>query len=238
MSDALKELAKNGTLRVAINTGNRALVQQSGAALEGISPALARRLAAELGAQLETIVYDGAGKVFADAGADIWDVAFLAIDPVRAEKIAYTRPYITIEATFAVREGSDMRDVHDVDRAGHSILTSIGSAYDLHLTKTLQHARLERLGTPPESFEAFRAGNWDAVAGVRASLERAFGDDSGIRILPGVLTKVEQAMVLPGPDHPAIAALDDFVKRALDDGFVAHVLEERDRPRPWSRPRG
>jgi len=40
-----------------------------------------------------------------------------------------------------------------------------------------------------------------------------------------VLTKVEQAVVLPRPDHPATADLDAFVKRALDDGFVAEFLE-------------
>ena len=226
MSGTLQKLAQNRRLRVAINTGNRALVQQNGEALEGISPALARRLAAELGVQMRPVVYDGAGKVFDDASADVWDVAFLAIDPKRAERISYTRPYIMIEATFAVREGSSIADIGDVDCKGHSVLTSIGSAYDLHLTKTLQHAQHDRFGTPPESFEAYRNGNWDAVAGVRASLEQAFGNDPGIRILPGVLTKVEQAMALPRPDHPAIPALDDFVKRALESGFVAEVLSD------------
>ncbi|MFK7745862.1 MAG: transporter substrate-binding domain-containing protein [Roseobacter sp.] len=229
MKAVLKELAKDGVLRVAINTGNRALVQQNGHALEGISPALARRLADELGAGLDTIVYEGAGKVFADADQGIWEVAFLAIDPKRAEKIAFTRPYITIEVTFAVWDTSIIRDVSDVDRAGHRILTSVGSAYDLHLTKTLQRASLDRVGTPPQSFEAFRAGDWDAVVGVRASLDRAFAQDASIRILPGVLTKVEQAMVLPHPTHPATAELDDFVKRALGEGFVADVLSG-DRP--------
>ena len=224
MSVALQNIATTGTLRVAINTGNRALVQQNGEVLHGISPALAKRLAAELGMPMSPIIYDGAGKVFDDAGADVWDVAFLAIDPKRAERISYTRPYITIDATFAVREGSSIRDVADVDCAGHSVLTSIGSAYDLHLTKTLLHARHDRLGTPPESFEAYRTGDWDAVAGVRASLEQAFANDPGIRILPGVLTKVEQAMVLPHSDHPSTPALDDFVKRALESGFVADEL--------------
>ena len=36
-----------------------------------------------------------------------------------------------------------------------------------------------------------------------------------------ILTKVEQAMVLPGADNPLITALDDFVARAITDGFVA-----------------
>ncbi|WP_425040670.1 transporter substrate-binding domain-containing protein [Primorskyibacter sp. S187A] len=219
----LENLPRGGALRAAINTGNRALVQQGESGLHGISPALARRLATELGVQLEPVVYDGAGQVFEDADRDRWDVAFLAVDPKRAEKVAFTRPYITIEATFAVRAGSAIEDVHQVDRDGLRLLTSKDSAYDLHLSKMLQHAKHDRSGTPSESFERFRSGGWDAVAGVRASLEQAFGADPDFRILPGVLTKVEQAMVLPGHDHPLIDVLDAFVGRCIADGFVASV---------------
>lgn len=221
MTSTLDTLARDTRLRVAINTGNRALVQQDGDILNGISPALARRLATEIGAQMVPVIYDGAGKVFDDAEHDKWDVGFLAIDEKRARKIAFTRPYIVIEATFAVRASSDLTDVGDVDRAGLRVLTSTGSAYDMHLTKSLQHATLERSGTPPESFAEFRAGRCDAVAGVRESLAGFFGDDPAVRILPGVLTSVRQAMVLPRADHPLIGALDDFVARAIADGFVA-----------------
>ena len=94
MQAELKTLARDGVLRVAINTGNRALVQQDGSNLTGVSPALAERLAQEIGARMEPVVYSGAGKVFDDAHLDKWDVGFLAIDPMRAEKIAFTRPYI------------------------------------------------------------------------------------------------------------------------------------------------
>lgn len=220
----LSAIAKNGTLRAAINTGNRALVQLEGDRLTGVSPALARRLAKEIGAEFQPTIYEGAGKVFADAGKDLWDVAFLAIDATRAERISFTRPYHVIEATYAVRADAPFRDVGDADRNGVTILTATGSAYDMYLGANLSNASLEHSGTPTESFADFREGRGDFVAGVRASLERFFAGDKGIRILPGVLTKVEQAMVLPGPGNPLIGALDDFVSRALDDGFVAHHL--------------
>lgn len=221
MQTDLKKLAKDGALRCAINTGNRALVQMDGTDLKGVSPALARRLAAEIGAQLTPVIYDGAGKVFADADKDIWDVGFLAIDAERAEKISFTRPYVTIEATYAVRAASDLHDVEDVDRVGVKVLTSAGSAYDMHLTTVLERAVLERSGTPSESFAEFRDGRCDAVAGVRESLAGFFGNNPSVRILPGVLTSVRQAMVLPDRNDPLIEALDDFVARAIEDGFVA-----------------
>ena len=227
MTHELADIAKGGVLRVAINTGNRALVQIDGDDLSGVSPELARRLAASLGATLKPVVYSGAGKVFADAENDVWDVGFLAIDATRAQKVSFTRPYHVIEATFAVRAASPLQDVTDVDRAGVSVLTSTGSAYDMYLSANLKHADLERSGTPSESFVEFQEGRGDVVAGVRASLMRHFGDDPGFRILPGVLTRVSQAMVLPGCDNAKIAALDAFLGAAIDDGFVARAIEAR-----------
>jgi len=218
------QIARGGVLRAAINTGNRALVQTQGKEFTGVSPALARRLADELGARFDPVIYGGAGKVFADAEADVWDVAFLAIDATRARKICFTRPYHVIEATYAVRAGTPIADVDAADRAGVTVLTSAGSAYDMYLTSSLRHAKLERSGTPPESFAEFRSGRGDLVAGVRASLEQFFRDDPGVRILPGVLTRVEQAMVLPGSRNPLIRALDAFLTRAIEDGFVAVEL--------------
>ncbi len=221
----LKTLAHNGLLRVAINTGNRALVQDNGGEFAGVSPALARRLATKIGATFEPVVYDGAGKVFADVDADIWDVAFLAIDATRAQKVSFTKPYHTIEATYAVRVGGPVETVETADRSGLTVLTSTGSAYDMYLSATLKHAALEHSGTPTESFAEFAAGRGDVVAGVRASLERFFAGNPAVRVLPGVLTRVEQAMVIPGADNPLVAALDGFVADAINDGFVAAELE-------------
>lgn len=221
MPNGLHSLAKDGILRVAINTGNRALVQQDGQRLTGVSPALAQRLAGEIGARMEAVMYKGAGQVFADAGNDLWDVGFLAIDATRAQRIAFTKPYIVIEATYAVRRNAHFQAIHEVDRTGVQVLTAKGSAYDMYLTEALRHATLERFGTPPESFAAFRDGRCDAVAGVRASLDDFFDGDPSVRVLPGALTSVRQAMVLPDRDDPRIADLNDFVARAIADDFVA-----------------
>ena len=224
MPDKLSELVRNGVLRAAINTGNRALVQQQGGDLRGVSPALARRLAAELAARLEPVIYDGAGKVFDDAGNDLWDIAFLAIDQIRAKKVTFSRPYHRIEATYAVRSSSPIQTPDEADRDGITVLASKGSAYELYLTRALRKAKLECSATPGESFDVFRAGKGEVVAGIRASLERAFGGDPDYRVLPGVLTSVEQAMVLPRPNDPRRAELDAFVARAIDSGFVAREM--------------
>ena len=216
----LAGLAPKGRLRAAINTGNRALVQVVAGALEGPSPTLARRLAREIGVPLEPVLYEGAGRVFADAGRGVWDVAFLAVDATRAQAVSFTRPYHRIKATYAVREGGQVTSPEDADREGVTILASQGSAYQLHLERVLRHATLRVGGTPGETFERFRAGEGDLVAGVRESLRRAFDGTDGIRVLPGTLVEVRQAMVLPGPGAPLLPLLDAFVAREVARGLA------------------
>ena len=102
--DALKDLAPTGKLRAAINLGNGVLAQKDPASSEpkGITPDLARELAKRLGVPLEMVVFESAGKVFDGAKTGAWDVAFIAIEPMRAAEIDFTAPYVIIEGTYMV----------------------------------------------------------------------------------------------------------------------------------------
>ncbi|MDJ0859230.1 MAG: transporter substrate-binding domain-containing protein [Dinoroseobacter sp.] len=214
-------------IRAAINTGNRALVQQSDdGRLGGVSPALAAAWAEAQGATLEPVVYRGARKVFDDAGSGAWDIAFLAIDPARAGRVSFSVPYVQIEASYAVRADSPFQAVQEADAPGVQILTGRGSAYDLYLNGILKNARILHGDTPGESFEKFKAGEGDLVAGVRQSLERVFGADPAYRILPGRFGTIDQAMALPAPDHPLLPALNSFVAQAIGTGLVARALAD------------
>lgn len=227
MSDgALNALATTGKLRVAINLGNSALVQSDAAGLGGVSPALARRLAEELAVPMQPINYAGARKVFEDADKDIWDVAFLAIDKTRAKRVSFTRPYVLIESTYAVRADSAFNAVEEADQPGRKLLVARGSAYDLYLSEFIDHAQLVRADSPGDSMNRFRDGEADMVAGVRQSLAVEFGGDPNFRILDGRIKTIEQAMVLAGPDAANLTVLDDFVRRAIADGFVRRALDE------------
>ncbi|MGF3984827.1 transporter substrate-binding domain-containing protein, partial [Staphylococcus aureus] len=103
----LKDLAPNGPLRAAINFGNPVLAQP-GADGEphGVSVALAKSLAEELGVGLDLRTYDAAGKVFAALEENAWTLAFLAIEPVRAAQISFSEPYVLIEGTYLVKAKS------------------------------------------------------------------------------------------------------------------------------------
>ena len=155
-SASLNELAPSGRIRVAINYGNPVLAQKDPASGEprGVSSDIARELSRRAHLPVDFVTFDAAGKVFAALANDAWDVAFLAIDPKRAVEIDFTAPYVIIEGTYMVRSDSPLATIADVDRPGVRIAVAAGSAYDLYLTRTIEHAELVRAPTGPEAVES------------------------------------------------------------------------------------
>ncbi len=221
----MAELAPQGTLRAAINYGNPVLAQR-GADGEpaGVSVALARALAERLGVPLQLITYDAAGKVFAALEQGAWDLAFLAIEPVRAAQIAFSEPYVIIEGTYLLREEDPARQVAELDRAGRRIAVGQGAAYDLYLSRTLTQAELVRASTSATAIDWFVEQGLDAVAGVRQPLETYAAAHPGYRVLEDSFTEIRQAMAVPKGKDAAAAFVQAFLDEQLRNGFVAREL--------------
>ena len=219
-------LAPGGKLRAAINLGNPVLAQRKhDGSLAGVSVALARELATRLEADIDFVVFDAAGKVVSACESQAWDIAFLARDPKRAETIAFTEPYVNIEGTYLVSEDSDIFAIEDMDRSEHTIAVGKGAAYDLYLSRTLQHAQIIRAPTSAEAVTWKVDRALDAAAGVRQPLEHFCTENPGYRVLPGRFTAIEQAMAVPAQNANALAFLQSFLRSAKDSGLIAQALE-------------
>jgi polar amino acid transport system substrate-binding protein len=219
-------VAPGGTLRAAINYGNAVLAaRDASGTLSGVSVDIARELARRLKLPLALVPFDAAGKVSAAAANDVWDVAFLARDPQRAESIAFTAAYVVIDGNYVVRRDSPIATIEQVDRDGISVAVAARSAYDLHLTRALEHATLVRAGNTPETIALFRAKRLDVLAGVKAALDRVVADDPSLRMIAPPFMAIEQAMGMPSGRPPsAVAYLAAFVESIKVSGFVANAL--------------
>lgn len=225
-ADIINELAPKGVLRVAINFGNIVLAQPDPVTgkPQGVSVDLAHEVAKRLGLPLEFITFDSAGKVFAAVDADVWDMAFMAIDPVRAEQLGFTSPYVIIEGTYMVLENSPLQTVEQVDSAGIRVAVGKGTAYDLFLSRALQHADIVRAGTSAAAIDLFVEQNLEAVAGVRQPLQVYAQQHPGLRIMDGRFTAIEQAMAVPKAKAAALNWLSMFIEEMKVNGFVAEAL--------------
>jgi polar amino acid transport system substrate-binding protein len=227
-SNVVTELAPKGVLRAAINFGNSVLAQKDPATGEprGVSPGLARVLAQRLGVQLEYVTFDAAGKVFDALKSGAWDVAFMAIDPIRAAEIDFTGPYVVIEGTYVVPTTSPLRSIEDVDCPGTRVAVARGSAYDLYLTRTLKHAEIIREGSGQQALALFLKTGLEAAAGVRQPITAFANTHPGMRVIPERFMAIEQAMGTPKGRGAGARYLRDFVEEMKSSGFVAKALAE------------
>ena len=224
-------LAPQGKLRAAINLGNPVLAGRDAAgALTGITVDIARELGRRLDRRVELVAFDQAGQVADAADADQWDVAFLAIEPKRAEAISFTAPYVLIEGAFAVPASSSIKTVADADRDGIRIAVIEKSAYDLFLTRTLKHATLLRGKDDAVTTEKFRAEKLDVLAGVRQPLSAIVAKHADLRMVPGRFMAIEQAMGLPVARAANAPALRAFVEDLKASGFIAEALMRHRQP--------
>lgn len=236
--DVLKDLAPTGKVRAAINLGNMVLAQKDPATGQpkGITPDLAHELGRRLGVPVELVPFDAAGKVFEAVKTGGIDVLFLAIEPVRANEIAFTGPYVIIEGVYMVPKDSKITSVAEVDRDGVRIGVSKNSAYDLYLTRTLKHATLVR---GDDGVGLFVKDKLEAAGGVKQPLVKYASTNPNVRVLDGRFMEIRQAMGTPkGRAEAGARYLTGFVEEMKASGFVADALKRSNQPDATVAPPG
>jgi polar amino acid transport system substrate-binding protein len=226
-SDVAKELAPKGKLRVAINHGNPVLVQGTPEAPRGVTIDLARELARRTGLALELVPFAAAGKVFEALKENAWDVAFLAVEPVRAAEISFTAPYVIIEGVYLVPKDSPLKSVADVDKPGVRIGVNRNSAYDLYLTRTLKNAQLVR---GEDGVALFTKESLEAAAGVKQPIAAYAKAHPDVRVMDGRFMEIRQAMGTPRGRDAAAEYLRSFIEEMKASGFVADALKRSNQP--------
>ncbi len=227
-NDVVAELAPNGTMRAGINMSNPLLVtgRTSDGDPVGVSPDMAAAIADRLGVQVKLVQFPSPG-VLADAMAeDAYDIGLIAAEPARAETIAFTNAYVEIEATYLVPPGSHLNVIADVDKPGIRVAVSARSAYDLYLTRTLEHAELVRAQGLGGALALLTDEKLDVLAGLRPALNEDVKSLPGARIMEGRYTTVQQAIGTNPKNAAAAAFLRDFVAEAKQSGLVASLIEK------------
>lgn len=224
----LQTFTPTNKLRASINLGNPILANkdpQSGLPF-GVSVDLANNFAKILGVEIELVVFDSAGKSVEAVTAEKADIGFFAVDPLRGEGISFTAPYVLIEGAYLVKNDSSIQANEEVDDAKNKVVVGKGSAYDLFLSRELQHAEIVRAPTSPTVVDVFVKEAYDVAAGVRQQLEADMKRFAGFRLLPGRFMVIQQAMGLPKSyGSEAAEFLREYVEEMKSSGFVAQSLK-------------
>lgn len=221
------ELLSTGRLRASINYGNPVLAQRGpNGEPQGVSVALARELAGRFGVELEIVPFEGGGEAVEAAAEGRWDIGFLAVDPMRTDRVSFTAPYVLIEGTYLVRKGGRYTEIGQLDAPGVRIAVGEGAAYYLVLSRILRHAQIVPSATSASAVDMFLKEGLDAAAGVRQPLEAVAREHAGVEVLPGRFTAIHQSMATPAKNTAALPFLEAYIREMKISGFVARALRE------------
>ena len=224
----LADLAPTGKLRIGINFSNFLLTARDPVTGEGrgIAIDLGRELARRLGVPAEVVGYPSPGELADAASKGVWDVGFLGAEPKRANEIDFTPAYVEIEASYLVPPGSPLKDIAHVDREGLRIAVPQKSAYELYLSRTLEHAKLVLAQGADNAYNRFVEDKLDALAGLRPRLVADREKLPGSRILDGRFTAVQQAAGTPKGRTAGAQYLRQYIEDVKATGLLARTIEK------------
>lgn len=224
----IAELTSTGALRAGINMSNFLLVtgKTADGDPDGVSPDMARAIAAALGVPVKLIPFKSPGELGDQAGNNVWDIGNIGAEPQRAKTIAFSAAYAEIQSTYLVPADSPIKTLADVDKAGVRISVTGRSAYGLWLENNIKHATLMRTDTLDSSFDQFVAGKMEALAGLKPRLLEDVKKLPGARILDGQFSAVQQAVGTPNKNTAGAAWLATFVEEAKASGLVKGFIEK------------
>lgn len=222
------QLAPTGVLRVGLNLSNFLLVssQSESGEPDGVSPAMARAIAAKLGVEVVLIPFDGPGDVADAAADDVWDIANIAAEPERAKTITFSPPYCEIQATYLLPPDSTIESVAAVDVEGNRIAAKDRAAFELWLSDNLKHATVVRQSSHDTAFDAFVDQKLEALAGLRPKLIEQQVAMPGSILLEESFTAVKQSIGCKPGNTESAEFLKSFVQQSVENGLVQELIDK------------
>ena len=221
------DLVRTGKLRagVGVVAPHWAIKDPQTGALRGVAVDVARALAASIGVELVAVEYPSPPAVLNGLKDNAWDVGFLAIDPARAAVVDFSPPYLQVDATYLVPEGSSVRTVDDADQPGVRIAVTGKSVEEIVLRRSLKRAELRSVDTIAAGFDLLRAKDADVLAAPRPALIPLSSRLPGSTVLPGRFHAAFGAMAVPKGQAARLAFITEFVENAKTSGLVQRAID-------------
>jgi polar amino acid transport system substrate-binding protein len=222
------DIAPGGTLRAAYLGTNPAQAMRDPATGEvrGAAYDLARELARRNNVPLEFKPIAGPPAVIEAVKNGQADIGFVAYEATRLGMVEFSQTYMLVRQSFLVLDGSPIRAIADVDRAGQKIAGTVNDSITLCMKRILKQATVVELANDPaELSKALTARTIDALGANRQRLTTLSTATPGTRLLPDDLFNVPQNIVVPKDRPAALAAVNALIDEARASGFLQSAIE-------------
>src|SRR5262249_16648021 len=140
--------------------------------------------------------------------------------------VEFSQTYMLVRQSFLVLDGSPIRAIADVDRAGQKIAGTVNDSITLCMKRILKQAMVVELANDPaELSKALTARTIDALGANRQRLTTLATATPGTRLLPDDLFNVPQNIVVPKDRPAALATVNALIDEARASGFLQSAIE-------------
>ncbi|MBQ8313978.1 MAG: cysteine ABC transporter substrate-binding protein [Clostridia bacterium] len=160
----LDEIKESGKLTIGVFSDKKPFgyVDENGE-YQGYDVYFARRLAADLGVELELVSVDAPNRVefLTSAKVDII-LANFTVTPERAEVVDFALPYMKVALGVVSPDGALITDVTQL--ADKTLIVSKGTTAETYFTNNHPEVKLLKFDTYTEAFNALLDGRGDALS--------------------------------------------------------------------------
>jgi polar amino acid transport system substrate-binding protein len=126
--------------------------------------------------------------------------------------VEFSQTYMLVRQSFLVLDGSPIKAIADIDRAGQKIAGTLNDSITLCMKRILKQATIVELeNNPAELSKALTARTIDALGANRQRLTTLSTATPGTRLLPDDLFNVPQNIVVPKERPAALAAANALI---------------------------
>jgi polar amino acid transport system substrate-binding protein len=191
----------------------------------GVTIDLADELANELGIALELMVAPNTGQLVEALEAGRIDVSFMPVDDERRQRIDFGPVYFEVESTYMVTQGSGIKTIGEVDRAGVRVVGIAGTTTIRAAGRTLKNTAIKAAQSIGEAIEMMATDKADAFALSRDSLPPFVAQLPGSCIVDGGFQRTGIAIAVAKGKPDALAYVSAFMQRAKKSGAVRRAFE-------------
>jgi polar amino acid transport system substrate-binding protein len=221
------DIAPGGTLRAVYLGGNpaQAVRDRATGAIRGASADLARELGKRINVPVELKPAVNPQGVIDAVSSGEADIGFVAYEPSRAGTVEFSQTYMLVQQSFLVLDGSPIRAVADIDRAGQVIAGVRNDSITLYLKRKLKQATLLEVENNPSEIQRLLTGKEiDAFGANRQRLTTLMGETPGSRLLPDSLFGVPQTIIVPKGRADVLTAVNSFIDDVRASGFLQNAI--------------
>jgi polar amino acid transport system substrate-binding protein len=222
------DVAPGGTLRAIYLGTNPAQASRDPAtgAVRGPAYELARELARRNNVPLEFNPIAGPPAVIEAVKNGAADIGFVAYEATRLGTVEFSQTYMLVRQSFLVLDGSPIKAIAEIDRAGQKIAGTVNDSITLCMKRILKQATVVELeNNPAELSKALTARTVDALGANRQRLTTLSTATPGTRLLPDDLFNVPQNIVVPKDRSMALAAVNALIDELRTSGFLQGAIE-------------